>query len=262
MITNNNIIVERNDFEISHTLECGQIFRYKNFGTHYEVNTLDKKCILYNKNKNEIIIENEDKGYFFNYFDLCTNYTEIKYQLKDLPFMKESIANGYGIRILRQSPFETIISFIISANNNIPRIKSIINKICFNGAFPTPIELAKIKNFTELGCGYRARYLEETSQKLATNQFDMDKIYDLNSQDASNYLCKNLLGVGEKVADCILLFGYHKMDVFPVDTWIKKVYEDIFQTTTNTKAMRKKLMQTYGELSGYAQQYLFYNKRG
>lgn len=264
MITDNNIIVERKDFEIKHTLECGQLFRYKDCNTHYELRSLDKKCILYNKNKNEIVIESEDKNYFHNYFDLDTDYSEIKHNLKSLPLMAESISNGYGIRILRQSPFETIISFIISANNNIPRIQKIIEKICINDAFPAPSELAQYNEqyFSDIGAGYRARYLASTAKKLADKEFDIDIIHQLNGMDANKYLCSNLLGVGEKVADCILLFGYHKMDVFPVDTWIKKVYQDIFKTNTNAKAMRKQLIDTYGELSGYAQQYLFYNKRG
>lgn len=264
LITNNTIIVERKDFEIKHTLECGQLFRYKNCGSHYELNAQDKKCILYNRNSEEVIIESEDYAFFYNYFDLKTDYSEIKRNLIELPLMRSSIENGYGIRILRQDPFETIISFIISANNNIPRIQKIIERICINGAFPTPQDFARHDEsyFNSIGAGYRARYLDVTSKILNDDKFDINTIKHFNGTDANKYLCTNLLGVGEKVADCILLFGFHMMDVFPVDTWIKKVYQDIFQEYTNAKAMRRKLIETYGELSGYAQQYLFYNKRG
>lgn len=259
----NDIIVDRKDFEIAHTLECGQVFRYRNEGNHYSLKTLDKECILYNRNEDEIIIENENKEYFRNYFDLDTDYGKIKDSLAPLPFMRDAVSYGHGIRILRQDPFETIISFIISANNNIPRIKKIIERICADGRFPTAEELSFYdeKFYASCGAGYRAKYLEKTSRTISEGIFDVKSIYGMDTLTANKELCSKLLGIGCKVADCILLFGYHRMDVFPVDTWIKKVYGDIFGCNDKNNIIRSKLIETYGELSGYAQQYLFYNKR-
>lgn len=262
-MTNNDIIVSNKDFNIEHVLECGQVFRFVKKDTHYSLRTLDRECILYNRG-DEIVIENEDREYFTNYFDLNTDYGEIKRLLKDLPFMSEAVDYGYGIRILNQDPFETIISFIISANNNIPRIKKIIERICNNSAFPSAKELASHDKeyYSAMGAGYRDSYLVKTSNLIAKGSFDVDIIRTMPTDEAAKYLCKSLSGVGPKVADCILLFGYHKMDVFPVDTWIAKVYSDIYKINeSNRSLIRSKLIETYGDMSGYAQQYLFYNKR-
>lgn len=263
-MNNNDIIVSTKDFNVNQTLECGQLFRYKILDSHAVVYTGNKKAILYNKSSSEIVIENEDKEYFYNYFDLQTDYSKIKNDLADKPFMRESIQNGYGIRILKQDIIETIISFIISANNNIPRIQGILNKIAKNNVFPSLDELASFseQDFKAIGAGYRASYLEKTIKILLNEKFNISTPYSLNGDNANKYLCDTLVGVGPKVADCILLFAYHKMDVFPVDTWIKKVYADIFGEQISPNKMREKLIQTYGNLSGYAQQYLFFNKRG
>lgn len=259
----NDIIVSRQDFDIKDTLTCGQLFRYQLFDNYAEIYSLDKKAILYNRNANEIVIENEDKEYFSNYFDLQTDYSAIKQALTDKPFMADAIEFGSGIRILRQDIYETIISFIISANNNIPRIQGIINRLCNGEGFPTAKELAEYSenDFKKIGLGYRASYLVKTTATLLSNDFDINYPNTLNGLEANKYLTSKLTGVGPKVADCILLFGYHKMDVFPVDTWIKKVYSDIFGDNVSPQKMREKLINTYGEYSGYAQQYLFYNKR-
>lgn len=259
----NDIIVSRKDFDINQTLKCGQVFRYKILENHAEVFSCNHKAILYNKSKDEIVIENENKEYFENYFDLDTDYSLIKKNLEPLPLMKESVKFGYGIRILKQDIVETILSFIISANNNIPRIQGILNKLMPNDHYPSLEELASLtqNDFKAMGCGYRANYLFDTIRKLNLQSVDLTQPYKLNGLDANKFLCENFLGVGPKVADCILLFAYHKSDVFPVDTWVKKIYLDLFPTLDSPSAIRKKLIQTYGELSGYAQQYLFYNKR-
>ncbi len=112
-----------------------------------------------------------------------------------------------------------------------------------------------------MGSGYRAPYLVKSIKTLAENKINLSVPQTLNGYDANKYLCENLVGVGPKVADCILLFGYHKMDVFPVDTWVKKIYQDLFGDMPSPKIIRQKLIDLYGENAGYAQQYLFYNKR-
>ena len=259
----NDIIVSRQDFDIKDTLTCGQIFRYDIQDSHAVVHSLDKTAIVYNKSDSEIVIESQDRDYFRNYFDLDTDYSAIKSALHGKPFMDDAISFGSGIRILRQDPYEMIISFIISANNNIPRIKGIISKLSNGDHFPSAKELASytLSELRAVGLGYRADYLYKTSRTLIGGDFDIAKPIILDGASGNKYLTDSLIGVGPKVADCILLFGYYKMDVFPVDTWIKKVYNDIFNDNLSPKVMRTKLIDLYGDLSGYAQQYLFYNKR-
>lgn len=263
------IVTNLSEFNATHILECGQIFRYEKINNDY---------IVYSKNERAIIKTKEDKveiictnvNYFIKFFDLDTNYTEIKQKLSQFKVLKPMIDSCYGIRILNQWDYEMIISFIISANNNIKRIQLIIDRICKKFgknmgdffAFPTLKELenANEQDFKESGTGYRAKYLVNVVKQL--KNFDYNEIYQLSSEQAIEKILK-LSGVGPKVADCILLFGFHKSDVFPVDTWIKKVYNSYFSTEIceNVKLIRKNLVNIFGSLSGYAQQYLFYYKR-
>ncbi len=266
----NIIINNTQDFNIIHILQCGQIFRYTQLSPNeFLVYSKDKCCKVVQNDTNAIIYCN-DYDYFYNYFDLGTDYTAIKKALMDKPLINEAVNFGYGVRILRQDPWEMLISFIISANNHIPRIKKIIQAICASlgqnmgdyYAFPTAQAMAKMTEsfYKDLGAGYRADYLQCTA-KMVADGFDLNEIYSLNSDQASKKL-QTLKGVGAKVADCILLFGYHKQDVFPVDTWIKQVFaEKINSQCDKTTEIRKNLIQIYGDLSGYAQQYIFYYKR-
>ncbi|MDE6189445.1 MAG: hypothetical protein K2G37_04090 [Clostridia bacterium] len=271
MTPNNSIIVkELSCFNIRHILECGQIFRFaaQDDGS-YRVYSKDKTALVCQDDA-QAVIYTDDTDYFSKFFDLERDYSLIKTALRDKPFMKEALEYGGGIRILNQDKWEMLISFIISANNHIPRIKGIIERLCSNlgdkkdgyYAFPTPEQMAQAdeKFYASIGAGYRAKYLAKTAQDVAKG-FDLDEISTLDGNEGSKRLCK-LLGVGGKVADCILLFGYHKQDVFPVDTWIRKVYKDVVgDGELNNASMRKKLIEIYGEYSGYAQQYLFFNKR-
>lgn len=272
---NNSIIIDDlKDFDIRHILDCGQIFRYTKLDEgKYMVFSKDKRCVVeQTHDKAEISFDSEkDRDYFWHYFDLDTNYSLIKSTLEDKPLMKEAVKYGHGIRILNQDKWETLISFIISANNHIPRIKGIIDRLCTKlgknmgdyYAFPTSEAMASMDEdfYKSIGAGYRAKYLEVTSRKIAEG-FDLDAIDKLDGLSANKKLC-SLMGVGSKVADCILLFAYHKQDVFPVDTWIKKVYKDITgKVSIDIKKTRKDLLDIYGEdMAGFAQQYLFFNKR-
>lgn len=271
-IENNKIIVTNlSEFNITHILECGQVFRYEKTNTGYIVFSADKMAEI-KVFEGFIEIISTDPNYFVNYFDLNTSYTNIKKELSAFSVLQPMLKEAYGIRILKQNPFEMIISFIISANNNIKRIQQIINKICVKFgakqqdlnyyAFPTLTQLkqATVEDFKSLGCGYRASYLYKAIRQL--ENFNINEIYNLNSEDALNKIL-SLSGVGPKVADCILLFGFNKQDVFPVDTWIKKVYNDYFTQIKieNVKEIRKNLVNIFKNNSGYAQQYLFYYKR-
>lgn len=257
------------DFDIKQTLECGQVFRYKVRDFGYTVYSLDQKADIYCQNDGVKIFTN-NKKYFMKYFDFCTNYAKIKSDLETNPIMKDAINFGSGIRILNSDPLEMIIEFIISQNNNIPRIKGIIEKICENYgenmgeyfAFPTIEALKKIplEFFTNIKCGYRDKYLFE-SIKMIGDQIDLENIKNMKTEDARNELMK-LKGVGRKVADCILLFGYHKTDVFPTDTWVVKAYKHYFgDSENNAISISNKFVEIFGELSGFAQQYLFYQMR-
>ena len=265
---NKIIITNPTTFNIKAVLECGQVFRYKKTDDGYQVITGNKKAVI-KEEDNKVIIQQKDTKFFEKYFDLCRNYDIILSNLSGKGLIGAACEFGKGIRILNQNPVETIISFIISANNHIPRIKSIIEKICFElgekcdgyYAFPT-IEMLASKDedfYIKLGAGYRANYIADTA-KVLYNGFDFESIYEMPTAEAHKKLC-TLKGVGPKVADCILLFAYHKTDVFPVDTWIKKVYADCYGKTTSASNMSKRLTAEYGELAGYAQQYLFYYKR-
>lgn len=267
-IFDDHIEVSNEDFNIRHILECGQIFRFKERDFGYTLYTLSQKADVYcQKDCSKIYCK--DKKYFINYFDLDTNYAKIKLDLKDKGDLSYEVNFGKGIRILKQNPLEMIISFIISANNNIPRIKQIIEKICENFgtkigdyyAFPTLSQLDKISesDFRNLGCGYRSAYLVSTIKSL--HDFDYMNLYSMDTLEAKQKLLE-LKGIGNKVADCILLFGYGKTDVFPTDTWIVKAYQEKYgDNLSNPKEISKFFTKLYGNLSGYAQQYMFYAKR-
>ena len=261
------VVKNTNDFNIEHILECGQIFTYKKLGqSNYIVYSKDQMAHIYLKNKN-YIIETSNPLYFVNFFDMQTDYTKIKNELAKNDYMKNAVRFGYGIRILKQDLLEVIIGFVISSNNNIERIKKTMAKIrecgIDNGtyySFPNMNQLGKItfEQFKAFGCGYRANYLIKLIKQLK----DVDlRATESMGTDALKKWLLSLCGVGPKVADCILLFGYHRSNSFPVDTWIEKVYFDIFKTKKSPQNMSKDLVNNFGDLSGYAQQYLFFYKR-
>lgn len=261
-------VLSASDFDIKQTLECGQVFRYKVRDFGYTVYSSNQKADIYCQNGCTKIFC-KDKKYFINYFDFCTNYAKIKSSLSVYPYLKPAIEYGNGIRILKGDLLEIIIEFIISQNNNIPRIKTIIEKICESYgknmgdyfAFPTLSSLKSIplEFFKKIGCGYRDKYLFDTISCLSYEYLDNLKL--MSTIDARNSLLK-LKGVGKKVADCILLFGLHKTDVFPTDTWIVKAYCKYYNSNeSDAKKISCKLESEFGELSGYAQQYLFYQMR-
>jgi N-glycosylase/DNA lyase len=267
-ILDDGIFIPTNsDFDIKHTLECGQVFRFKSRDFGYTLYSKEHKADIYcQKDGTKIVCKN--KNYIINYLDLDTNYAIIKSQLGKYN-LSDAIAYGAGIRILKQDPLEMIISFIISANNNIPRIKNTIEKL-YEGygaryedyyGFPTLDQLSKIdlQFFRQIGCGYRAGYLVDTIQQLKS--VDLDKLYQMDTESARKELMK-LKGVGRKVADCILLFGFSKTDVFPTDTWITQVYQDEFgDNDLSAVKISEFYSKKFGNLSGYAQQYMFYAKR-
>jgi N-glycosylase/DNA lyase len=177
--------------------------------------------------------------------------------MADDPFLHNAIAYGAGLRMLRQDLWEVIVSFIISQRNNIPRIKSTIEKLCapYAYVFPPPHILAQYdeKDFRNLGLGYRARYLMDIVANVKTGAFDMEYLKTLNSGEAIAYL-KNFNGIGEKVANCIALYGLHRLEAFPIDTWISQVIRDQYNGNFDIK----NFPITY---AGLIQQYMFFYQR-
>ncbi len=256
------------EFDPKHVFDCGQVFRYRNDGDCHTIISKDKICLL-QKTDSCVIMKTEDREYFRKYFVLDTDYGEIKRELLRFDGLKEAVGFGKGIRILKQDPFETIISFIVSANNNIPRIKGILERVCValgekkDGfyAFPTPERMAEADAalYKSVGAGYRAEYLAETSKKLVG--FDYG-IIEKSSTDEARKILTSFKGVGNKVADCILLFAFGKTDLFPMDTWTKKIYRILgFPEENDPKKMAERLVDRFGALAGYAQQYLYYYYR-
>lgn len=269
--TKDKIIIKDELFSPLDILSCGQVFRFKGVNDKWTVYSKDKKAELISL-ENSWIIEG-DVEYFYNYFDLDKDYNLIITSLRNLPLTDNAIEYGKNIRILKQDVFETIISFIISQNNLIPRIKGIIERICTASgqnmgdfySFPTPQKMASlpVEFYTKIGAGYRDVYLFETVNAIYKGTFDINKPFELSTDEAKKYLM-TLKGVGPKVADCILLFAYQKYDVFPVDTWIKKLYFMIYPDSnpkTSPNKMRQDLCKLYGDYCGIAQQYLFYYLR-
>lgn len=257
------------DFDVRQTLECGQVFRYKKRDFGYTIYAFDQKADIYCQNDGTKIIT-KNKKFFVKYFAFDKNYAKIKSSLEANPIMRNAIKFGNGIRILRSNPIEMIISFIISQNNNIPRIKGIIEKICEGYgdncgdyySFPTLDKLKTIPLdfFKSIKCGYRSEYLYQSIAMLNRDVF-VEDIAKMSTQNARDELMK-LKGVGRKVADCILLFGFGKTDVFPTDTWVVKCYNHLYNANEkNAVKISNYFVQMFGELSGYAQQYLFYMMR-
>lgn len=262
---NEIIIINTEEFNIVQILDCGQIFRYSIEGNTATVFSKDKMAKIIT-DENKVIITTNDVDYFEHFFDLKTNYSEIKQTLKKDDFLKTAVDFGYGIRILNNDCFEMIVSFIISANNNIGRIKKSLNFLAENFgtnmgkyfAFPTLEQLKKatVEDYRKAGLGYRAEHMYHTIQNLTNEQ--IDNLKSLKKEEQFNFLV-SLKGVGEKVANCILLFGLGAKDVFPVDTWINKVYNVLTNSNnTNRAKITKELTERYGNLSGYAQQYFYY----
>ena len=296
------IIENQNSFELKDIFECGQCFRWNEQEDGSYIGVIKNGVIQVKKekkickemngekeiNKTKEIITFRGKcdgnlqGIVEKYFDLNRDYEKIKKQLENIDeYLKTSIEYGKGIRILNQDLWETIISFIISANNNIPRIKGIIerisqkygNEIEWSGkkyyTFPTPKQLkdVTVQEFRNLGLGFRDIRLYETTQMILNKEVDLEKLRkNPNTQEVRNELLK-LSGVGPKVADCILLFSdLKRFDVFPIDVWVRRVMNDLYiRESDESKVSKTKIEnlaeEKFGDLKGLAQQYLFYWRR-
>ena len=280
------ILKDTSSFEPKHIFECGQCFRWDEQEDGSYIGIVKENVINVKKVDNQIVFtsfgEDNLEKLVTEYFDLNNNYEDIKEKLSKVDeYLANSIQYGSGIRILNQDLWETIISFIISANNNIPRIKGIINrlsseygtKIEWNGkeyyTFPTAESLAKatVEDLRALGLGFRDVRVYETTKKILEKEVDLNELHKEENTEKVRDTLLTLSGVGPKVADCILLFSTLKrFDVFPIDVWVRRVINDLYiknedEAKVNKKEIEKLAKEKYGALEGIAQQYLFYWKR-
>ncbi len=278
-------IKDMESFELKHIFDCGQCFRW-NEEEDGSYTGVIKQGILNVKKENGLItfegmLDGNIKEIVIDYFDLNNNYEEIKNKLSKIDDnMKKSIEYGYGIRILNQDLFECIISFIISANNNIPRIKGIIERlskkcsrrVIYNEKeyylFPSVSELSKlsVEDLRSLGLGFRDIRVFNTCKKIKEKVVDLDKLKEMKNSDEIREELLKLDGVGPKVADCIMLFSLKRYDVFPIDVWVRRVMNDLYIHNENEEKVNKKEIlkianELYGNICGLAQQYLFYYRR-
>ena len=273
-------------FELADIFDCGQCFRWNKQEDGSYIGIFRKNVMNVQKQGNTVtfkgICDGNIKEIVEDYFDLKRNYEKIKNKLSQIDKnVKTSIEYGQGIRILNQDLWEMIISYIISANNNIPRIKGIIERLSktygkeieWNGeryyTFPTAEELkdVTVENYRKLGTGFRDIRLYETVHMILDKKVDLKEMQNNpNTLEVREQLL-TLSGVGPKVADCILLFSTLKrFEVFPIDVWVRRVMNELYiknedETKVNKKEIEKLAHEKFGNLAGIAQQYLFYWKR-
>ncbi len=266
------------DFNLTHIFECGQCFRWIRLEDGSYRGVVRGKSVRVSQEGDVLYIENSGIQDFvdiwFDYFDLGTDYSNIKSLLEKDPIMREAIETGYGIRILRQDFWEMLISFIISANNMIPRIMKTVESLSMlkgqcidmqegHYGFP-PVEAlaaATLEELQQCKAGFRCKYILGTSRLMLEGKVTPEALGGLDTDGARKALM-TMPGVGPKVADCILLFSGVKFDVFPTDVWVKRVMEELyFKREAGLKEIQQLADSNFGGLKGYAQQYLFYHAR-
>ena len=272
----NAVLYNMNDFDLQQTFTCGQCFRWNvmqdgsyhgvAFGKALKISMDGKNFVLHNTSAEDYY------GVWEKYFDILRDYGEIKKSLSVHPVIKNATKSGGGIRILRQDIWETTLSFIISASNNIPRIKKIILAMCerFGDplgegvySFPTPDRLKGITadDLAPIRAGFRAKYIADAVKKQTSGEVNLYSLENMDTDSARNELLK-ISGIGNKVADCILLFALGRTEVFPVDVWINNTMKGLYPDRCSSLSdVRRAGPEIFGKHCGIAQQYLFYYAR-
>ena len=258
-------------FVLEDTFLCGQAFRWEKDadGVFYGV-VENHAAKAYYHDENTIYIESSypDLVYWSHYLNFSCDYNEAELALAKDSKLVPSIEAGRGIRILRQNLWETIVSFIISANNNIPRIRKIIDSLCenfgeeihFDGrvfyGFPTAERLAQLElqDLTCIRAGFRDKYILDAAKKVASGEINLDEISKMGNAKAKAELMK-IKGVGTKVADCILLYSLGRHNVFPLDVWTKRIMTELYNV--DEKELPAFIEKQFGNNAGIAQQYLY-----
>jgi N-glycosylase/DNA lyase len=265
-MTDTVIISGVTDLDLAQTLDCGQSFRWVRQPDGSFAGVAYGKSVNVSLDGTDLIIKNsseEDKKLWSDYFDLDLDYGKIRADISKIhPVLSEAARYAPGIRILRQEPYEALCTFIISQNNNIKRIKGIVQRLCEsfgeplpNGqfAFPGAKVMAGLtaEDLAPIRAGFRARYLCDAAKKVESGEVDLELCRTLGYDEARAELMK-ITGVGVKVADCTLLFGLHRIEAFPVDVWMKRAMEKLFPGMG---------AEDFGEYAGIAQQYIFHYSR-
>lgn len=270
------------DFNVGQSLTSGQVFRYEDLGEEVFRLYSGDKTILLKQEGDRVYFSDTDRqtleDYWWDYFDLDTDYGAIKADLSKLgPDMAEAISYGAGVRIFRQDPFETTIGFIVSANNHIPRIRKILASLAdFYGeeklspsghvyrAFPSPEALQGLdpqELRTRCGTGFRDKRIVGAAKRFFKGDFSVDRAKAMDTPALKDALM-DFEGIGPKVSDCILLYGFYRTEAFPSDVWIVRIVETFFLKRKSTpKEVAEVSNRIFGPLSGYAQQYLFFYGR-
>lgn len=260
-------------FSLAECVCSGQAFRWRPRGSGYFGVALGRA--VYAEQRGDTLyltgVGKEDVPAFARYFDLERDYGAIKKLYAHDRYLRQGMAYAPGLRVLRQPPFETLVSFIISANNNVKRICRIVDAICCrfgrplsDGAydFPTPEALASRteEELISCGAGYRARYIIQAARMVAEG-FDLNAVSRMPFEEARRALIA-LPGVGQKVADCVALYGMGFMESFPADVWIRRVLCAMYgYRGKNDRDMRAFVDERFGACAGIAQQYLFHYAR-
>lgn len=250
------------------TFECGQCFRWNADENGGYVGVASGRAARVFTRGGMAVIECDeaDIGFWREYLDMDTDYVKARESVMLGEYLTECAEYGRGIRILRQDKWEALCSFIISQCNNIPRIKSIVEKLCamFGEAMETPwgvkysfptasrVALLEEPELAPLRSGYRAAYIINAARAVASGDIDLEYAATLDGNEARKYL-RSLNGVGDKVANCAVLFGLHRMDAFPVDVWIKRALKENLPAGFDPA--------TLGDYAGLAQQYMFFHAR-
>ena len=278
---NNNIILTNvQDFNLTHIFDCGQCFRFNKLSDNTYFGVAFGRALRIEQNGDRVTLYGaspEDfENIWFDFFDFGTDYGKIKRTLSEHDsIMEEAVKYGGGIRILRQELWETVISFIISQSNNIPRIKGIIERLCenfgdkisFEGSiyysFPGPEKIASLslEDIKVIRSGFRDKYILAAAEAFNSGVLSDSCLKSLSTADAKKALM-SIKGIGNKVSDCILLFGLARVDSFPVDVWIKRIMEYCYFDGEQTiPVISRFAAEKFGCLGGYAQQYLFFYAR-
>lgn len=256
---NKDIVLCCEDFDLDETLDCGQAFRWEKVAEDtYKGASLNTPLTIKKEGENTFRLFDTTKEQFLtvwkDYFDLDTDYGDIKKRISCDETMSKACKYAGGIRLLRQDSWEALCSFIISQNNNIPRIKGIIARLCEHfGSFPSPQQLCTYTpdELSFLRAGFRAKYIVDASKKVESGEVSFERLKAATLDDARKELM-TITGVGPKVAECALLYGMYRTQAFPVDVWIKRVMESWYPDG---------LPGCCEGVEGIAQQYLFHYMR-
>lgn len=265
------------DFSLSETLESGQCFRFEKDAETgaYTAFAGNRAGVFMQEGPNVFLCEGrvEDIPFWRQYFDLERDYGMLKKRLAaDDAVMAEAVSHAPGIHMLRQEFFETLISFILSQNNHIPRIRGLAAKLCAEygkemeswSAFPTPEELSRAdeESLRRLGCGFRAGYIADAVEKVCAGGYAAEELEQLETEELRARLME-IRGVGRKVADCVMLFSLGRYEVFPADVWIRRVMETAYfgGEPLSLQALQEMAAVRFGKDAGFAQQYLFHYGR-